>query len=120
MGMIALVMEGGVPTEVLRLDVHSGSNVVAVRPQQCAPRRRVVISKPCGILPFQRNDVRPYVTSVALQLVHGLVQRHMIRVIKQAVAAQPFRSGTGGDVLGVALGGLHTVPVLLQGQRDEG
>ena len=44
----------------------------------------------------------------------------MIRVTKQAVAAQPFGSGTGGDVLGVALGGLHTAPVLLQRQRDEG
>ena len=45
---------------------------------------------------------------------------HSIRVAEQAVAAQPFRSGAGGDVLGVALGGLHTVPVLLQCQRNEG
>ena len=54
------------------------------------------------------------------QFVHGCVQRHMIRITKQAVTPQPLHSGTGGDVFSVAVGGLHTVPVLLQRQCDKG
>ena len=113
--MIALVMEGSVPSEILRLDVHSGGDIVAVSTQQCLPCRCVVVAQPCGILPLQGNDVRPHVAGVVFQFVHGRVQRHMIRVTKQAVTAQPLGSGTGSDVLGVALDGLHTVPVLLRG-----
>ena len=63
--------------------------------------------------------MRPHIAGVMAQFVHGRVQRHMIRVTKQAVTAQPLGSGTGGDVLSVAFGRLHAAPVLLQRQRDE-
>ena len=87
MGMITLIMEGSVPAEVLRLDVHSGSDVVPMSAQKCAPRRCVVVAQPCGILPLQRDDVRPHVAGVVFQFVYGRVQRHMIRIAEQAVTA---------------------------------
>ena len=73
-GMISFIMKSGVPAEVLQLDVHSGGDVVAVCPQQCPPRRCVVVAQPCGILALQRDDVRPHVAGVVVQFVHGLVQ----------------------------------------------
>ena len=63
--------------------------------------------------------MRPHIAGVMAQFVHGCVQRHRTCVAKQAMSAQPLRSGTGGNVLGVALGGLHAAPVLLQRQRNE-
>ena len=52
MGMIALIMEGRVPAEVPRVNVHSGGDVVAVRPQKRPPCCCMVIAKPHGILPL--------------------------------------------------------------------
>ena len=64
--------------------------------------------------------MRPHVAGVAIQFIHDSAQIHIVIVTEQAVFTQPLRSRPQGDVLGVALGGLYTVPVLLQGQRDEG
>ena len=117
--VITLVVEGGVPAEVLRVNAHSSGDVVAVRPQKCTPCRSIVIAQPCSVLPLQGDDVRPHIAGVMAQFVHGCVQRHRICVAEQAMTAQPLRSGASGNVLSVAFGRLHAAPVLLQRQRDE-
>ena len=77
------------------------------------------IAQPHRVLPFERNDVGPNISGVLFQFRHGALQVHTIFVTEQAVAAQPLRTGTSGDVPGVALHGGELVPVGLQRQRDE-
>ena len=82
MGVIPLVVVGGVPAEVIRLDIHGGGNVVAVCPEQVHPRFGVIVPKTGGILTFQGEYVCPHVAGVLIQLPHGLFQIHSIFIIK--------------------------------------
>ena len=72
MGMVALIMEGSVPAEVLGRNVHGGGNIVAVGAEEIPPRPGVVIAQPLRVLPFQGDDVRPHISGVVLQLLPWL------------------------------------------------
>ena len=119
MGMVALVMEGCVPTEVLGWDIHSGGNVVAVGAEEIPPRPGIVVAQPLRVLTVEGDDVRPHVTCVVLQLRHGLGQLHAIFITEETVGTQPLRSRPCCDVLHVAIRFLNVTPVFLQRLRDE-
>ena len=63
--------------------------------------------------------MRPHVTRVVLQLRHGPVQLHAIRVTEETVGAEPLRSRSRRNVLHVAIRFLNVTPVFLQRLRDE-
>ena len=117
--MVSLVMEGGVPTEILRWDLHCRGDIIAVGTQQCAPCVRMVIPQPLRVLPVEGDDVRPHVAGVVIQFIRDSGEVNGIIVTEETVFPQPLRSGPQGDVLGVALHALRLVPVFLQRQRDE-
>ena len=48
--MVPLVVVGGIPAEVIRRDVHSGGDVIAVCPEQILPRLGIVVAKTGGVL----------------------------------------------------------------------
>ena len=103
MGVITLVVEGGVPAEVSRRNIHSGGDVIAVGPEQTHPCLGIIVSQPGGIFPFQGENVRPNIPVVLIQFIHRFLQIHAVLVPKEAVVTQPLRPWTGGDVLHVAL-----------------
>ena len=53
MGMLALIVEGSVPAEVIRLNVHGGGDVIAICSEQVPPRFGVVIAKTRSVLTLQ-------------------------------------------------------------------
>ena len=93
MGVVTLVVEGSIPAEVIRRDVHSSGDVIAVCPEQIHPHFSIVAVQPCCILPFQGEDVRPYLSSVVVQFFHGLCQVHAVLITKQTMP--PSRSALG-------------------------
>ena len=117
--MIALVMEGGVPVEILRRYFHRRRDVIAVGAEQCAPCLRVVVAKPLRIFTMEGDDVRPHVAGVVIQFIHDSAQIHVVIVTEETVFPQPLRSGPQGDVLGVAIHRGEPVPIRFQRQRDE-
>ena len=94
MGMIALVMEGRVPTKILRRDLHRHGDVVAVGAQECAPRVRMAIPQPRRVLPVEGDGVRPHVAGVEIQFVRDSGEINTIVITEQAVFTEPLRSGT--------------------------
>ena len=72
--VLALVVEGSVPSEVAGWDLHCRRDVVAVRPDEVSPRRGVVVTQAGRILTLEGDDVRPHISGVALQFLHGLLQ----------------------------------------------
>ena len=78
MGMLAFIMEGGVPPEILGWDLHGGGNIVAVCTQERTPCLGVIIAQALSVLPMERDDVRPHISCVVLQFRHGLVQLHRL------------------------------------------
>ena len=71
MGVLPLVVESGIPAEVIWRDVHRGGDVVAVCPEQIHPRLGIVVAKTRRILPLQGDDVGPHVAGVVIQFIHG-------------------------------------------------
>ena len=110
-GMVSLVMEGGVPAEVLRRDVHGGGDLIAMGQEQIAPGARVIVAVADRVIPMEGDDVRPDITRVLLQLLCNGVQIHMLLIAEETVAADAFRPGTGGDVLHVDVRVLRRIPV---------
>ena len=64
--VLALIMESGVPAKVTGRYLHCSRDVVAVRLDKISPRRGVIKPKPGSILTFEGDDVRPYISGVAL------------------------------------------------------
>ena len=117
--MIALVMEGGIPAEVLRWDLHCRGDVIAVGTQQCAPCFCVVIPQPLRVLPVEGDDVCPHVAGVVIQFIRDSGEVNGIVITEETVFTQPFRPRTQRDVLGVTFHALHPIPIRFQRQRDE-
>ena len=72
--MLALVVEGSIPSEVTGWDLHCRRDVVAVGADEVSPRRGVIEAEPGSILTLEGDDVRPHISRVALQFLHGLLQ----------------------------------------------
>ncbi len=101
--MLALIVEGSVPAEVIRLNVHGGGDVIAICSEQVPPRFGVVIAKTRSVLTLQGEDMRPHIPVVLIQLLHGLFQIHSLLITKEPVVTKPLRSRPGGNVLHVAI-----------------
>ena len=101
--MLALIVEGGIPAEVIWLDVHSGSDFIAIGSEQVSPRFGIVISKTRSVLPLQGENMRPHIPVVLIQFLHGLLQVHSIFITKEPVVTKPLRARPGGNVLHVAI-----------------
>ena len=118
-GVLALVVEGSVPSEVTGRDLHCRRDAVAVRSNEISPRRGVIEAEPDRILTLEGDDVRPHVSGVVLQFLHGPVERDGIVITEQAVGTNALGTRPGGDVLHVLLRLVDGIPVGLESQRDE-
>ena len=114
-----LVVEGSVPAEVVCWYFHRGGDLVAVCEQQVAPCFRVIVAVADSILSTERDDVRPDVALVFLQLGHSCVQVNMILVTEQPVRAKPLCPRSCRNVLHVYVGVLHVIPMRLNCCRDQ-
>ena len=101
--VLALVVEGSIPSEVTGRYLHCRRDVVTVRPNEISPRRGVIEAEPDRILTLEGDDVRPHISGVALQLRHGLLQRNGVVITEQAMSADALGTRPGGDVLHVLL-----------------
>ena len=101
MGMLSLVMERGVPAEVVGRYLHRRGNVVAVRAEEVTPCRGVIETESGSILPLEGYDVGPDISGVVLYLIHSLVKHHTILITEQSVFTQTLCSRSSGDVLHV-------------------
>ncbi len=117
--VLALVVEGSIPSEVAGRDLHCRRDVVAVRPDEISPRRGVVEAEPGRILTLEGDDVRPYISGVVLQFFHGLAQRDRFLITEQTVGTDALGAWPGGNVLHVLLRLVDGIPVGFESQRDE-
>ena len=119
-GMVPLVMEGSAPTKLIYWDFHSLRQLRLVLHQKRAPLLRIVIAKGSGVLPVQGVDDCPDRSLVLLYLPHGIRQRYILPVTKQAVVSPPFHSGTSGDILEIDAALLHSVDIHIKRHGEKG
>ena len=72
--MVTFVMERGVPAEVVGQNMHRLRDLIAVRTDQVFPSTGMIVAILHGIFALQRDDMRPDIAGVILQLVHRFLQ----------------------------------------------
>ena len=67
--MMALVMEGGVPFQILHRDFEVLCDCLSLRPKHIPPSLAGIETQALRILAAKRNDNRPHVAFVFIQLL---------------------------------------------------
>lgn len=114
--MVLLIVEGSTPPKAAWWNFHRRCQFCLMSQQQSAPALTVLITQPCGVLPFQGIDEGPHRTGVCIDLFHGLLQIGSTVRREQTVRAWTlshvfqvaacrrldyFYTVSGGDVLSV-------------------
>ena len=100
MHLIRLLVEGGIPAQVVRLDLVRCGNIADGGVHQSLPVFRVVIAKPLCVLTAQRDHRRPHISRMLRYLPYRLREIFYLTVgIPQPVLAVLLDSGAVGDVV---------------------
>ena len=67
MRVMALIMEGGEPPEMLHRDFQILGQSLRLRPQHIPPAVSVIEAEPFGVLSPQGQDCRPYISLMEIQ-----------------------------------------------------
>ena len=119
-GMVGLVVEGGVPPELLPGDLHGLGHLHGVSGEQAFPPLRVIVPQPGGVLPPQGNNREPNVAGVVGDLLRHLGEcQKLVRAGEQSVGPRALGTGPAGDVLDVVLLLGGAVVVVLQRPGDK-
>ena len=119
--LIRLLVEGGVPAQVVRLDLICRGDVADGGVHQRPPAFRVVIPKPLGVLTAQRHHRCPYISGVLRHLPYRPREILYLTVsVPQPVLTVLLDAGAMGDVVDkifLLLQRLHVVFLHLLDER---
>ena len=100
MHLIWLLVEGGIPAQVVRLDLVRRRDVVGRRLDQRLPVFRTVVAKALGVLTAQRDHRRPHISGVLRYLPYRLREILYLAVgVPQTMLAVLLDAGAVGDVV---------------------
>ena len=120
MGMVGLVVEGGVPPELLPWDLHGLGHLHGVSGEQAFPPFCVIVAQPGGVLPPQGNNREPHIAGVVGDLLRHLGEcQGLVRAGEQSVGPRALGTGAACDVLDIVFFLSGPVIVILQSPADE-
>ena len=100
MHLIRLLVEGGIPAQVVRLDLICRSDVADGGVHQRPPAFRAVIAQPLRVFTAQRDHRRPHISGVLRHLPYRLREILYLAVsVPQPVLAVLLDAGAVGDVV---------------------
>jgi len=120
MGMVAFIVKGGIPAEILAVDLHVLGKHGFFTAEQILPLFSAVIPKPCGILPAQTDNMSPDSTFVTTHILLHSCQHHRNACIgEEAMLADALHTRAACDVIHIVFPFADEAPVLLQCQRNK-
>ena len=120
MDALLFFMEGGVPPQVIRMDLVAFGDVAKAGVYQGAPVLRVVVAQPLRVLPADRHHWRPDVAGMLRHLPHRLGQiLHLAAAGPESMLSPQFHAGAVGHVVQVVLPLAHGHRKVLSSLSDE-
>ena len=117
---VLLLVEGGVPPQMVQLDFIAPGDVTEAGLDQHLPVRSSGIPQPFRVLPTDRHYRRPDVAGMLRYLPDSLREIcHLSIGIPEAVISQTLRTGAVGDVVQVVLLLAHRCDVFLMDLLDQ-
>ena len=119
-GVVALIVEGGVPAELTQRYLHRFRDLRRVAGEQVLPAGGAVIAQAGGVLPAQRDNGEPDVAGViGYRLRHLGKYEGVVRSGKQSVRPGALRPWALGDVVHIIFPLGKRIRVVLDGPGDE-
>ena len=72
--MMALIVKGGIPFQMIHGDLQAVSQGLCLRPEHIPPPNTGIETETLRILPAQRNNERPHISLMSVQLLGYLFQ----------------------------------------------
>ena len=119
-GVVALIMEGGVPAELTQRYLHRLRDLRRVAGEQVLPAGGAVIAQAGGVLPAQRDNGKPDIAGViGHRLRHLGKYERVVRSGEQSMRPTTLGPWTLGDVVHIVLPLGEGIRVVLNGPGDE-
>lgn len=100
---MALIVKGGIPFQMIHGDLQAVGQSLRLRPEHIPPSDAGIETEALRILPAQRNNKRPYISLMSVQLLRYLFQLYLDTIIReQPMAAEPLRTRPGADIVGIS------------------
>ena len=100
--MMALIVKGSIPFQMIHGDLQAVRQGLRLRPKHIPPSDAGIETETLCILPAQRNNERPHISLMSIQLLGYLFQLYLDAIIReQPMAAEPFRTRPGSDIVGI-------------------
>ena len=117
---MGLIVEGGVPAELIPGNLHGLGHLHGAAGEQAFPPLRVIVSQTGGVLPPQGKDRQPHAAGMVGDLLRHLGEcQGLVRAGEQSVGPRALGMGAAGDVLDVVFFLSGPVIVILQSPADE-
>ncbi|SUO03355.1 Uncharacterised protein [Faecalicoccus pleomorphus] len=108
------------PFQMIHGDLQAVRQGLRLRPKHIPPSDAGIETKALRILPAQRNDKRPHISLMSVQLLGYLFQLDLDTIIReQPMAAKPFRTRPGADVVGIGSLVQDLMGIILNGTGDK-
>ena len=119
-GVVALVVEGGVPAELTQRYLHGLRNLRCVTGEQILPAGGAVVTQAGSVLTAQGDDREPHVAGMIGHRLRNL--REHERIVcpgEQTVRANTLGPGALGDVVNIVLPFCEGIRIVLDGPGDK-
>ena len=99
---MALIVKGRIPFQMIHGDLQAIGQSLRLRPEHIPPSDTGIETQALRILPAQRNNKRPHISPMSVQLLRYLFQLYLDTIIcEQPMAAKPFSTRPGADIVGI-------------------
>ena len=100
--MMALIVKGSIPFQMIHGNLQAIRHGLRLRPKHIPPSDAGIETEALRILPAQRNNERPHISLMSIQLLGYFFQLYLDSIIReQPMAAESLRTGPGADVVGI-------------------
>ena len=81
--MMALIVKGSIPFQMIHGDLQAVSQSLRLRPEHIPPSDTGIETETLRILPAQRNNERPHIYLMSIQLLGYLFQLYLDAIIRE-------------------------------------
>ena len=118
--MMALIVKGSIPFQMIHGDLQAVSQSLRLCPEHIPPSDAGIETETLRILPAQRNNERPHISLMSIQLLGYLFQLYLDAIIReQPMTTKAFRTGPDADIVSIGFLVQNLMGIVLNGTSDK-
>ncbi|ASB41915.1 hypothetical protein ADH66_15385 [Acutalibacter muris] len=120
MRVVRFIVESREPLQVSHRDAQVFRKRLGLGTEHIPPAGTIVKAEPLCIFTSERNNYRPHVAAVFVELLRHLCEIHLYTVIReQPMRTEPFGARAGSDIIRIGFSVQRSSGVVLDGTGDK-